>query len=65
MTIPPYSDDPKATRPYFREMKQLFDRVQFTLNPSRFTTLSMGMSADYQVAIDEGANMVRIGSLLF
>ncbi len=63
MTIPPYDADPEKTRPYFRKMKEIFDSLA-----SQFSTpsyLSMGMSGDYLVAIEEGANMVRVGSLLF
>jgi len=65
MTIPPFNEDPEASRPYFREMKRIFDEVQLTADSSLFTVLSMGMSADHQIAIDEGASMIRVGSLLF
>ncbi len=46
-------------------LKSLFDKYAFTVHNSPFTILSMGMSADYKIAIEEGSNMVRIGSLLF
>ncbi len=55
MCIPPYNKDP---RPYFREMKALFDK-------SNLEILSMGMSNDYRIAIEEGSNMVRIGTKIF
>jgi len=59
MAIPPYDDDPEKSRPYFQEMKKLFDQNQ----PLQY--LSMGMSGDYKIAIEEGANMIRVGSILF
>jgi PLP dependent protein len=59
MAIPPFNDDPEKSRPYFREMKKLFASCQ----PLEY--LSLGMSADYKIAIEEGANMIRVGSVLF
>jgi hypothetical protein len=63
MTIPPYSENPESNRPYFRRLKELAcdckDRG-FFLNE-----LSMGMSNDFEVAVEEGATMVRIGTALF
>lgn len=66
MTIPPYFDDPEKTRPYFRRLREIKD----TINTSRIThhalrELSMGMSHDFEVAIEEGATMVRIGTAIF
>lgn len=58
MTIVPYEEDPEKTRPHFQKMKQL----QKALNLSE---LSMGMSNDYEIAIQEGATIVRIGSAIF
>ena len=58
MTIPPYEENPQAARPYFHRLKELAER--FGLKE-----LSMGMSHDFEVAIDEGATMVRIGSAIF
>jgi hypothetical protein len=58
MCIPPFISDPEQTRPYFREMKALYDRTQLPI-------LSMGMSNDYKIAIEEGSNMVRIGRAIF
>jgi PLP dependent protein len=58
MTMPPWSDDPEQTRPYFRRLKQLAD--QYGIGG-----LSMGMSHDLEAAIEEGATHVRIGTALF
>ena len=58
MTMPPWSDDPQTSRPYFRRLKQLAE--QFHLSE-----LSMGMSHDFEVAIEEGATHIRIGTALF
>jgi len=59
MTIEPYSKNPEDSRIYFRKMKILFDEIQ------NLKTLSMGMSGSYKAAIEEGSNMVRIGSKIF
>lgn len=64
MAMMPYAEDLESLRPYFREMKALFD----TLNDERdvpMTTLSMGMTHDYTVAVEEGSTMVRLGTSLF
>jgi pyridoxal phosphate enzyme (YggS family) len=58
MTIPPYSDDPERTRQYFRRLRELAEKHQLA-------ELSMGMSHDFEVAIEEGATMVRVGTALF
>jgi PLP dependent protein len=58
MTMPPWSDDPEETRPYFRRLKQLAER-------HGLSALSMGMSHDLEAAIEEGATHVRIGTALF
>ena len=63
MTMPPFFDDPEKTRPYFRKLATLRDGAQkkgFSL-----AGLSMGMSHDFEVAIEEGATMVRVGTALF
>jgi pyridoxal phosphate enzyme (YggS family) len=63
MTIPPYFDDPEKVRPFFRELRALRDRAEakgFDLKE-----LSMGMSHDFEVAIEEGATMVRVGAAIF
>ncbi len=59
--------DQDQIRREFRDLKALFDKVrqQYVAHPQFFTQLSMGMSGDYAIALEEGSNMVRIGSLLF
>ena len=64
MTIHPLSDNPDDSRKYFSLMKKLLDNVPRILN-KKLEYLSMGMSNDYKIAIEEGANMVRIGRALF
>ena len=49
----------------FKTLKKIFDQTKLSLLHSSFDTLSMGMSGDYELAIEEGSNMVRIGSLIF
>jgi PLP dependent protein len=63
MTLPPWSDDPEATRPFFRRLADLRDGLQKRW--PQIAELSMGMSADFGVAIEEGATMVRVGTALF
>jgi pyridoxal phosphate enzyme (YggS family) len=58
MTMPPFTDDPEASRPYFRRLRELAER-------HGLDELSMGTSQDYRVAADEGATMVRLGSVLY
>jgi pyridoxal phosphate enzyme (YggS family) len=66
MTMGPLIDNPERLRPYFREMKQLFDYIKDLQIPNtEIRYLSMGMSNSYKVAIEEGANIVRIGTRLF
>lgn len=66
MTMGPLVDDPEKLRPYFREMKRLFDYINTLKLPNvEMKHLSMGMSNSYKVAIEEGANIVRIGTKLF
>ncbi len=63
MTIPPFFDDPERVRPFFREMREIKERAgQMGFN---LTELSMGMSHDFEVAIEEGATMVRVGTAIF
>ena len=67
MTLPPYSDDPERSRPYFRRLRELAGQMA-THNLFADNTrveLSMGMSDDYPVAIEEGATIVRVGTALF
>lgn len=66
MIIPPYDDDPEKSRPYFRGLRELLALVNRELNlPSPLTELSMGMSHDFEVAIEEGATIVRVGTAIF
>jgi uncharacterized pyridoxal phosphate-containing UPF0001 family protein len=58
MTMPPETDDPEASRPYFRRLREL-------ANQHGLAELSMGTSQDYRVAGEEGATLVRVGSVLF
>ena len=66
MTLPPFSDNPEEARPYFSELRHLRDSLaRPSLKLERIEELSMGMSHDYQVAIEEGATMVRVGTAIF
>lgn len=66
MLIAPFADDPETVRPIFRRMKEIFDSTKnIKYDNVEMQYLSMGMSGDYVVAIEEGANMVRIGSGIF
>ena len=64
MTIPPYTEDPEEARPYFRRLRELRDRLQDAGFP-QVRELSMGMTRDFRVAIEEGATIVRIGTAIF
>jgi hypothetical protein len=63
MTVPPWSEDAEVARPYFRELRRLRD--ESVLRFPRLTQLSMGMSNDFTVAIEEGSTCVRVGTALF
>jgi pyridoxal phosphate enzyme (YggS family) len=66
MTMPPWFDDPEESRPYFRAMRELRDRITGEAIPRvEMRELSMGMTDDYVVAIEEGATIVRIGRGIF
>ena len=66
MTVPPYNDDPEQSRPYFRRMRALFEQIRSrNLQAIRMDVLSMGMSHDFEVAIEEGSTCVRIGTAIF
>ncbi len=66
MTMEPYLDNPEDSRPYFKRMKRLFDEIKsYGIPNAEMRMLSMGMSNSYEVAIEEGSNMVRIGTKLF
>ena len=64
MTIPPYTEDPEGGRPYFRRLRELRDRMQDAGFP-QVRELSMGMTRDFRIAIEEGATIVRIGTAIF
>jgi pyridoxal phosphate enzyme (YggS family) len=66
MTMPPFVDDPEEARPYFRALRELRDRLAAT--PRRgveLAELSMGMTQDFEVAVEEGATIVRVGTAIF
>jgi pyridoxal phosphate enzyme (YggS family) len=66
MTMGPESGDPEESRPYFRETKRWFDELgKLDLPGVRMTHLSMGMTGSYRVAVEEGATIVRLGTLIF
>lgn len=66
MAIPPHTDDPQGARPYFRRLRELRDHIAARDLPEvAMQTLSMGMSHDFEVAIEEGSTCVRIGTALF
>lgn len=66
MTMGPFAGDPEDSRPYFRKTKQIFDEIKTMELPGlEMQYLSMGMSNSYKVALEEGANIVRIGTRLF
>lgn len=64
MTIPPIAEDPEEARPFFRALREVRDRWQ-TESGMPLPELSMGMSHDFEVAIEEGSTWVRVGTLLF
>jgi len=66
MTMGPVVDDPEKLRPLFRETKKLFDRIRnMGIKNADMEILSMGMSDSFLIAVEEGANMVRIGTAIF
>ncbi len=66
MTMPPWFDDPEEARPYFRMLRELRDRIAAEAIPRvEMRELSMGMTGDYPVAVEEGATIVRIGRGMF
>lgn len=66
MLLPPYFEDPEMTRPYFRRLRDLRDTLVAEGYPAdRLAQLSMGMSHDFPVAIEEGATIVRVGTAIF
>jgi pyridoxal phosphate enzyme (YggS family) len=66
MTIPPFTEDPNGARPYFQQLRRLRDAIRARKLPDiRMDKLSMGMSHDFEVAIEEGSTWVRVGTAIF
>lgn len=66
MTVPPFTDDPEGARPYFRKLRELRDAIAARGLPAvAMQQLSMGMSHDFEVAIEEGSTCVRLGTAIF
>ena len=66
MTVPPFTEDPEGARPHFRRLRELRDRLVTRKAPAlTLDILSMGMSHDFEVAIEEGSTCVRIGTAIF
>jgi hypothetical protein len=66
MLLPPWSEDPEQTRPYFRRLRQLREEwLARGMPAAMLAELSMGMSHDFEVAIEEGATLVRVGTAIF
>ncbi len=66
MTLPPWNPNPETMRPYFQRLRCLADRIgMMSLTNVRMHELSMGMSHDFEVAVEEGATLVRVGTALF
>jgi pyridoxal phosphate enzyme (YggS family) len=66
MTVPPFTDDPQHARPYFHRLRELREAIAARHLPSiNLDTLSMGMSHDFEVAIEEGSTCVRVGTAIF
>ncbi|MBI5639441.1 MAG: YggS family pyridoxal phosphate-dependent enzyme [Nitrospirae bacterium] len=63
MTIPPFFEDPERARPYFRHLREIRDNYNKT--GFKWKELSMGMSNDFEVAVEEGSTMVRVGTAIF
>lgn len=66
MTVPPFTADPEGSRPFFRRLREIRDNIARRNLPAiRLDTLSMGMSHDFEVAIEEGSTCVRLGTAIF
>jgi len=66
MVIPPFLDDPELVRPYFRRLRELAQEIESKNIPNlSMQELSMGMSHDFEVAIEEGATIIRVGTAIF
>lgn len=66
MTLPPFFDNPEEVRPFFRRLRQLAERIEARNLPGvSMRELSMGMSHDFEIAIEEGATIIRVGTAIF
>ena len=66
MCLPPYCDDPEEVRPFFKQLRQLAEKIAALDIPGvAMEELSMGMSGDFEVAVEEGATLVRVGTAIF
>lgn len=66
MTVPPYTEDPEGARPFFRKLREIRDEIALRRLPGvEMPVLSMGMSHDFEVAIEEGSTCVRVGTAIF
>lgn len=65
MTVPPFSENPEDSRPFFRRLRKLRDEILSLGIPSDFRELSMGMSGDFEIGVEEGATIVRVGTAIF
>ncbi len=66
MTIAPLFDAPEKTRPYFKRLRELKDEItRYSILPTPYSILSMGMTDDFEVAVEEGADMLRLGRAIF
>ncbi|RJP56013.1 MAG: YggS family pyridoxal phosphate-dependent enzyme [Deltaproteobacteria bacterium] len=66
MTMPPYFDDPEDTRPYFKSLRELKEEIERKgFENIYMKELSMGMSSDFEIAVEEGATIIRVGTAIF
>jgi PLP dependent protein len=66
MTVPPYTQDPEGARPFFRQLQQIREQIATRHLPKiGMEILSIGMSHDFEVAIEEGSTCVRVGTAIF
>jgi uncharacterized pyridoxal phosphate-containing UPF0001 family protein len=66
MLLPPFFPDPEDARPYFRRLREIRDELETRgVPPGMLRELSMGMSHDFEVAVEEGATLVRVGTAIF
>ena len=66
MCLPPHADDPEQVRPFFKQLRELSEQISKLKLPGvSMTELSMGMSGDFEVAVEEGATLVRVGTAIF